>query len=52
MQKDKFLGEFEEENYTIKRQYLSSKLTNIRLYHTKFTPKNPKRTIAIIHGFG
>jgi hypothetical protein len=52
MQKDKFLGEFEEENYTIKRQYLSSKLTNIRLYHTEFTPKNPKRTIAIIHGFG
>lgn len=52
MQKDKFLGEFEEEHYTIRKNYLPSKLNNVRLYHTKFTPRNPKRTIALIHGFG
>lgn len=27
-------------------------MTNIRLYHTKYTPRDPKRSIAIIHGFG
>lgn len=52
MQKDQFLGEFKEENYVIKKHYVQSKLNNIRLYNTRFTPVNPKRTIAIIHGFG
>ncbi len=52
MQKDCFLGQFKEENYVIKKQYLQSKVNNIRLYHTKFTPPNPQRTIAVIHGFG
>jgi alpha-beta hydrolase superfamily lysophospholipase len=52
LQRDNFLGETKEENYVVKKQYLPSKLTNIRLYHTKFTPNDPKRTIAIIHGFG
>jgi hypothetical protein len=52
MQRDNFLGEFQEQNYSVKKQYLPSKLTNVRLYHTKFTPSNPKKTIAVIHGFG
>lgn len=52
MQKDNFLGEFQEDKYVIKKTYLTSTLRNIRLYHTKFSPVNPKRTIAIVHGFG
>jgi alpha-beta hydrolase superfamily lysophospholipase len=46
------LGEFEEEKYVVRKLYLDSKLRNVRLYHTKFTPASPKRTIAVIHGFG
>lgn len=36
----------------VTKKYLDSALTNIRLYHTKFTPPNPSKTIAILHGFG
>ena len=34
------------------KKYLDSAVDNIRLYHTKFSPPSPKRSIAIIHGFG
>lgn len=52
MIRENFLGEFKEEKFVISKKYLDSALTNVRLYHTKFTPQNPKRTICIIHGFG
>lgn len=34
------------------KKYLDSAVPFVRLYHTKFTPPNPKYTIAIVHGFG
>ncbi len=52
MIRDDFLGEFEEEKFTVTKKYLDSAINNIRLYHTKFTPPDPKKSIAIIHGFG
>jgi len=39
--KDNFLGEFKEDNYTITKSYIDSFHKNVRLYHTKFTPKIP-----------
>lgn len=27
-------------------------MSQISLYHTRFTPKNPKYTICIVHGLG
>jgi acylglycerol lipase len=52
MYRESFLGEFKEEKYTLTKQYLDSAIPNVRLYHTKFSPRDPQRTIAIIHGFG
>ena len=50
--KEQFLGDFECEHYTITKKYIDSDIENIRLYHTKYTPRDPTRTICIVHGFG
>lgn len=36
----------------VTKSYIDTEVSQISLYHTKFTPKNPKYTICIVHGFG
>ena len=48
----KFYGEFEEENYKVFKTYLDTEERHVRLYHTRFTPAEPKYSMCIIHGFG
>lgn len=49
---EEFLGTFENENYTITKNYIETEVDQIKLYHTKYSPKDPKYTICIVHGFG
>lgn len=49
---DQFVGKFDTENYTIFKEYIDTEVPQIRLYHTKYTPQNPKYSIIIVHGFG
>lgn len=49
---DHFLGEFEEGRIQILKKYIDTEEKNIRLYHTRYTPENPTRTLCIVHGFG
>ena len=49
---DEFIGEFPQENYTIHKKYIETEVEQIRLYHTRYSPRDPKFTICIIHGFG
>lgn len=49
---DEFVGKFETESYVIYKQYIETEVPQIKLYHTKYSPQNPKFTIIIVHGFG
>lgn len=49
---NQFVGKFDTENYTIFKEYIDTEVPQIRLYHTKYIPQNPKYSIIIIHGFG
>ncbi len=49
---EEFVGKFDTENYTIFKQYIDTEIPQIKTYHTKYSPPNPKYTIVIVHGFG
>lgn len=49
---EEFIGKFENSDFTIFKQYIDTQVPQIRLYHTKYSPPNPKYTILIVHGFG
>ena len=51
---EQFIGHFnsEEDPYVITKDYINTEVEQIRLYHQRYVPPNPKYTICIIHGFG
>lgn len=49
---EEFVGEFPGEHYTITKSYIETEVDQIRLYHQRYSPKDPKYTLCIIHGFG
>lgn len=46
------MGEFQKEGYRITRSYVTGDNEFTRLYHARYTPPNPVRTIVICHGYG
>jgi hypothetical protein len=41
------------QEYTVVRVYINSlESSQVRLYYSKFTPKQKEGTICIIHGYG
>lgn len=48
-----FLGRTEGETFVVDKEYLEGEGNQLRLYHTRYTPKQqPVATVCIFHGFG
>ncbi|CAD8149464.1 unnamed protein product [Paramecium pentaurelia] len=49
---NRFLGEWNEDKYTVTRKYVPTYTNGLNLYTTYCTPQNPFASIVIIHGYG
>jgi hypothetical protein len=52
-QRENFVYTHRADHFDVQRLYIDSLYSQaVRLYYTKFTPKNKETTLCIVHGYG